>query len=363
MNEMEVSETQALLLPLSDLVKITLESVAHSPHTLRIYRMALGLFLQYLDQVRGDLLSPNLREAWRPFAVSSKALSIIEGRRVQHTTWTFRPPSAILRLVDTEIMSRFPAWREHVGGDSFSTIKSRVTAVRAFLRVAFKHGVLTIEQAHALQLRGLRQDAQPNKRRKDRWLSSIEVHTLRGSCDTATTRGKRDLAILDMLLYLGLRREEISGLHLSDFEYEGNQWWLTLGGKGHRNRRLMIQGVLLESIQAWLEAVGSKLGIEDTPLFLAFTKSNRVTRRTIGARTIERVVAEYGSKADLAHPDGPGRLNPDDLRRTCARNAYNNGAKLFLIQSMLGHSDPKTTERYIGVSARAEKTAVEYVQY
>ena len=49
--------------------------------------------------------------------------------------------------------------------------------------------------------------------------------------------------------------------------------------------------------------------------------------------------------------------------RTCARNAYDNGASLLLVQAMLGHSDPKTTARYIGAYDQDENTAVDYVRY
>jgi len=52
-----------------------------------------------------------------------------------------------------------------------------------------------------------------------------------------------------------------------------------------------------------------------------------------------------------------------DLRRTCARNAYTNGASLLLVQAMLGHEDPKTTARYIGADETDDDTAVDYVRY
>jgi integrase len=43
--------------------------------------------------------------------------------------------------------------------------------------------------------------------------------------------------------------------------------------------------------------------------------------------------------------------------------AYDNGASLLLVQSMLGHSDPKTTARTIGAYEEDDNTAVDYVRY
>ena len=56
-------------------------------------------------------------------------------------------------------------------------------------------------------------------------------------------------------------------------------------------------------------------------------------------------------------------LAPHDLRRTCARNAYDNGATIYQVQTMLGHADPKTTIRYIGALEDDSNTAIDKVAY
>jgi integrase len=76
-----------------------------------------------------------------------------------------------------------------------------------------------------------------------------------------------------------------------------------------------------------------------------------------------RLVAEYAGLAGFAPVDGPGRLTARDLRRTCARNAFDNGASLRLVQAMSGHNDPKTAVRYIGACEREGDSAVDYVRY
>jgi len=78
---------------------------------------------------------------------------------------------------------------------------------------------------------------------------------------------------------------------------------------------------------------------------------------------VGRPVAQYGARAGLAPATGSGRLGAHDLRRTCARNAYDNGATLLQVQQMLGHADPKTTARYIGLDQDDTDTATDYVRY
>ena len=54
----------------------------------------------------------------------------------------------------------------------------------------------------------------------------------------------------------------------------------------------------------------------------------------LNTAAINRLVAEYGHLAGLAPIEGPNRLSPHDLRRTCGRTAYDNGAPLPLMQQL-----------------------------
>ena len=136
-----------------------------------------------------------------------------------------------------------------------------------------------------------------------------------------------------------------------------------LTGKGDKTRRLKAHDALYKSLKAWLAITGQELGDGAGALFSNLMKSGKPTPRALNAGVIGRIVAEYGAAAGLAPRDGKNRLSPHDLRRTCARNAYDNGANLMQVQAMLGHSDPKTTSTYIGAYERDDDTAVDYVRY
>jgi integrase len=281
-----------------------------------------------------------------------------EGRR---TIWTFRPPAAVLRLVDAPLLDGFRAWRE-AAGDSGNTATVRVYAVRTLLAVALRDGILTSDQALALGLTAYRQRRKRTTQPVGRRLTPSEVRLLRGVVDTTSSKGKRDLAILDVMLFLGLRREEVADLDLSTFRQDGGRWWLILTGKGDKPRRLKLHDVLYNSLTAWLQAVGLSLGGEG-PVFRSFDRGDHVTTKRIGVSLIGQLVATYGYAAGIAAERGPNQLSPHDLRRTCARNAFENGASLLLVQAMLGHEDPKTTAHYIGAFEADDDTAVDYVRY
>jgi integrase len=74
--------------------------------------------------------------------------------------------------------------------------------------------------------------------------------------DTTTLKGTRDLAILDLMLYLGLRREEVMQLTLADLRQDGGRWWLFVAGKGQKTRRLKVHDDLYRSLWAWFGQSG-----------------------------------------------------------------------------------------------------------
>jgi integrase len=343
----------ALRRPLTNLVSATLTAAGRSSATQRAYQTAIGLFVEYLDRERGDWLPEDLARHLRPFAEATT-----ERRR---TIWTFRPPVVVLRFVDAPLLDGFYTWRE-AAGDSVNTATLRVCAVRTLLAVALRDGILTSEQALALGISVYRQRRKRVTQPVGRRLTPSEVRLLRSAVDRTTSKGKRDLAILDVMLYLGLRREEVADLDLSNFRQDGGRWWLILTGKGGKLRRLKMHDVLYSSLTAWLQAVGLSFN-SDGPVFRSFDRGDHITAKTIGASLVGQLVATYGYAASIAAEHGPNQLSPHDLRRTCARNAYDNGASLLLVQAMLGHEDPKTTAHYIGAFEADDDTAVDYVRY
>ena len=179
-------------------------------------------------------------------------------------------------------------------------------------------------------------DQKPTGRR----LSPQEVKKLRAIVDTTALKGKRDLAILDMMLFAGLRRAEVCSLTGDSLQQQDGRFWLTIQGKGNKTRRLKVHDVLYQSLAEWL-AAANKLQSKDTSpphpipstphVFEGMTRHGRLTGNALTGATIGRIVAEYGHAAGLAPASGanalaPSRFTPYLLperlrqRRTAAQN-------------------------------------------
>ena len=92
-------------------------------------------------------------------------------------------------------------------------------------------------------------------------------------------------------------------------------------------------------------------------------RGDHIKPQALTPQAISNLVAQRGAAARLSSLSGDNRLTPHDLRRTCARNAYDNGAPLPAVQLFLGHSDPKTTAHYIGLTFDEAASVADFVNY
>ncbi len=175
------------------------------------------------------------------------------------------------------------------------------------------------------------------------WLTIDQGQTLLHAFDRATLRGKRDYAMVAVLLGCSLRRAELAAVTVADLQCREEHWvFADLIGKGGHIRTVPIPGWIATAIQAWLTAAAVTGG----PIFRAINKAGRIAHNGSSPRVIWSMVKSACRNAGL-----PG-VAPHDLRRTCARLCHNAGGEIEQIQYLLGHESVQTTERYIGCKQR-----------
>ena len=157
--------------------------------------------------------------------------------------------------------------------------------------------------------------------------------------DASKLKGKRDRAILAVLLGCGLRRRELAELTLKHIQRRDERWAIVdLMGKGGHIRTVPLPSWIKVILDEWLCA-GS---IEGGKLFRGVCRAGVLWGGGISEKVVWHVVKEYAGKMGLP------RLAPHDLRRSCARLCHSAGGELEQIQFLLGHVSVSTTERYIG---------------
>jgi len=217
-----------------------------------------------------------------------------------------------------------------------SSVNVRLSAIRKLAAEAADNGLMAPELAAGVgRVKGVKREGT----RIGNWLSARQAEHLVNAPNVETLKGKRDRAILALMIGAGLRRREVATLTVEHVQQREARWVLVdLVGKGSRVRSVPIPSWAKVAIDAWLEAAGITAG----RLFRGVNRGDRLVGDSLDPQGVFRVVSDYANKLGF-------RVAPHDLRRTYAKLAHQGRAALEQIQLSLGHSSIQTTERYLGV--------------
>jgi integrase len=176
-------------------------------------------------------------------------------------------------------------------------------------------------------------------RRIGNWLTQDQAQGLLNAIPPDTLAGKRDAAIIALLLGCGLRRSEVVSLRLDQLQSREGDWVIVdLLGKGGRVRTVPVPYWCKALIDIWLR----DSRVTDGKIFRRIWKSKTELGLGVATDVVWCAVRRYAKQIGVDH------LAPHDLRRTCARLCHSSGGELEQIQFLLGHASVQTTERYIG---------------
>jgi site-specific recombinase XerD len=220
------------------------------------------------------------------------------------------------------------------------TINGRLAAVRRLAYEAADAGLLSPELAAGIRrVKGVKKLGV----RLGNWLSSEEVRRLWQAPNLTTLKGKRDCAILSVLLGCGLRRRELADLQFAHLQQREEHWAIIdLVGKGGHIRTVPMPDWVKSKVDAWTGVAGLYSG----KLFRCVCRAGKWWGDGVTERLVWHVVKHYAQKLGFTG------LAPHDLRRSCAKLCHSAGGELEQIQFLLGHVSVQTTERYLGCKQR-----------
>jgi site-specific recombinase XerD len=231
------------------------------------------------------------------------------------------------------------AYKTHLSalGLSASTINVRMSAIRRLAAEAADNNLMDPNLASGIgRVKGVKREGI----RTGNWLTVHQAEKLINAPDTDTLKGKRDRALLAVLIGCGLRREETATLGLEHIQQRDARWVIVdMRGKGGRVRTVPMPSWTKVVIDEWTMAAGLRTG----RLFRPVNKGQRLSGDSMTAQSIFETVKKYAAEIGLKE------IAPHDLRRTFAKLAHRGRAALEQIQLSLGHASIQTTERYLGV--------------
>jgi integrase/recombinase XerD len=213
---------------------------------------------------------------------------------------------------------------------SVGSAKLVATGLRSLLRFALLEGLTTTPLADAVpSAAGWSGGALP------RGLAPGEAARLLASCDRQGATGRRDYAILVVLLRLGLRAAEVASLGLDDLDWRSGE--MVVRGKGRREERLPIPVDVGEVIVEYLSRGRPRR--PERALFLRV----HAPLRALSPEGVAEVVRAASERAGLAS------FGPHRCRHTAATEMLRAGAPLSEVAQVLRQRSAATTAIYAKV--------------
>jgi len=167
-------------------------------------------------------------------------------------------------------------------------------------------------------------------------LTSNYINKLLDTIPTSTNKEVRDRSIIEILYSSGLRVSEITNLKINDVKQNKS---IKVLGKGNKVRILPMTDKAYNLLQLWINTHRDDYinKYSNNYIFLG------VRGKKISEREIQRIVnLRLGTF-------------PHSIRHTFATHLLDGGADLRVVQEMLGHTDPSTTQIYTHVSKKQLK--------
>lgn len=226
-------------------------------------------------------------------------------------------------------------------GLAAGTINGRLAAVRRSAYEAADAGLLSPELAAGIRrVKGVKKLCVV---RLGNWLTAEEARRFWQAPDANTLKGKRDRAILAVLLGCGLRRRELADLDFTHLQQREEHWAIVdLVGKGGHIRTVPVPEWVKATVNAWARAAALETG----KLFRCVCRAGKCWGDGVTERLVWHVVKQYAAEL------GFRGVAPHDLRRSCAKLCHAAGGELEQIRFLLGHVSVQTTERYLGCKQR-----------
>ena len=251
-----------------------------------------------------------------------------------------------LKALDRAALRAYLAWLIELGYVRRSVAR-KVSALRTLLRWLVR---LKLIDADPLPRRGvMKLDS-----RLPRFLSQNEATKLVQAADSGsgagmTAPGKtRDRALLELIYGAGLRVSEARDLDVAHLNLGARE--LRVVGKGSKERVVLIGVPARDALSLYLRDVRPTLAAADSDgaLFL-----NRFGGR-LSQRSIQQKVRSYASQAGLGD-----WVHPHTLRHSYATHMLEGGADLRVVQELLGHASPATTQIYTHVTGAEARRVYE----
>ncbi len=226
------------------------------------------------------------------------------------------------------------------------TRNRKLFALRSFFQFLIRQEIISQDPTHAFRSSRIKSSSEPIYLRLEQ--ARIFINTIASSEQKTSIR---DLTIMKLFLYGGLRLSELISLDLNDLRLDDDPT-IRVIGKGNKERQVPLHGEVAATMREYLQWRKTLQPVNGDPqaLFLSLRK------KRINPRTIQLMVKKYARQAGL---DNFAEISPHKLRHTFASLLYKETKDLRVLQELLGHSSVSTTQIYTHTDPEQRRKTVD----
>jgi integrase/recombinase XerC len=286
----------------------------------------------FYDVLKSFLRYCEVERAFSELTVSTYSFTLERFADYLHEVYGEYPDLASITTMDVR---SFAGWL-HDKGHCNNTIAKYLAAVKSLCKFAQKKLLIVKNPATGV----------PTPKREKKLpsvLQAKEVIATLQTFDRTTIAGIRNQAMTELLYSSGLRVSELTGLDLRDFN--GVERTVRVLGKGGKERIVPVGKIACNALHNWLAmrseyALGEYFTPESAEAFFLSKTGKRIS-----SSMVYRVV----HTAMLTTTESQQK-SPHVLRHSFATHLLDNGADIYAVSQMLGHSSLSTTQVYTHVS-------------
>ena len=184
-----------------------------------------------------------------------------------------------------------------------------------------------------------------SKEEQDRYLSFVEM-------EKNEFKRLRNLAIVDLMLFAGLRVSEVVNLKIDDAKINGDATLTIREGKQYKYADVTLVNKHSKNLRSWLkyrQSLSNKL-YDDTPFLFVSERSGQLT-----ARGVQVFLKKYSDLAKVTH------VTPHRFRHSFCKNLANAGVSIEVIRKLARHDNIQTTSIYIDPSHQEQNDALKKI--
>lgn len=269
----------------------------------------LGRFYSYLESERR--YSPHTLSAYRRDIRALLGFCIDNGVE----SWA---------CIDEPLVRKFVA-KQHRNGLSGRSLQRQLSAIRTLFKFLCRHQLASNDPAS-----GVPAPKAPRRLPNTLGVDQLNKLLLIPGKDALTCR---DTAVMELLYGCGLRLSELTGLNLSDIDWQ--QQTLLVLGKGNKQRRTPFGRMAKTALKAWLKARAAIIKQDETALFVS-RNGKRISNSSIQQR-LKKWALQQGLDSNIY---------PHMLRHSFASHMLESSGDLRAVQELLGHANLSTTQIY-----------------